>query len=195
MVWRRHVRRPGHRTDQCRSGCRVRQDLGQPRVRAAWARCGWVTAAWALTTDVIYMGLQGSKNNLTAEFDQWMVEPTLSYRVCRYFEALAGARYNNLSGELRGPGAIIPSGVIRSGTQEWWDPMVGGNVSVPLGRGFSFNVRGDLGDSARDRILPGRRFPTWAGSSPNGARSRPAIAGSTWTTKPAAARADSNMTS
>ena len=61
---------------------------------------------WALTTDVIYMGLQGSKNGVTVELDQWMVEPTLSYRVCKYCEVLAGARYNNLSGELRGPGVL-----------------------------------------------------------------------------------------
>ena len=114
---------------------------------------------WALTTDVIYMGLQGSKNNLTAELDQWMVEPTLSYRFCQYFEALAGARYNNLSGELRGPGVIIPSGVIRSGTQEWWDPVVGGNVNLPLGKGFSFNVRGDVGGFGAASDLAWQAFP------------------------------------
>lgn len=114
---------------------------------------------WALTTDVIYMGLQGSKNNLTAEFDQWMVEPTLSYRTCQYFEALAGARYNNLSGELRGPGAIIPSGTIRSGTQEWWDPVVGGNVNLPLGKGFSFNVRGDVGGFGAGSDLAWQAYP------------------------------------
>ena len=114
---------------------------------------------WALTTDVIYMGLQGSKNNLTAEFDQWMVEPTLSFRVCRHFEALAGARYNNLSGELRGPGAVIPSGVIKSGTQDWWDPVVGGKANLPLGKGFSFNVRGDVGGFGVGSDLAWQAFP------------------------------------
>jgi hypothetical protein len=125
---------------------------GMGSVRVGYGR-------WALTTDVIYMGLQGSKNNLTAELDQWMVEPTLSYRVNRYFEALAGARYNNLRGELRGPGAIIPAGVLQSGTQEWWDPVVGGLVNVPLGSGFSFNVRGDVGGFGLGSDLAWQAFP------------------------------------
>jgi hypothetical protein len=125
---------------------------GMGSVRVGYGR-------WALTTDVIYMGLQGSKNNLTAEYDQWMVEPTLSYRVCDYFEALAGVRYNNLSGELRGPGAIIPSGVIRSGTQDWWDPIVGGNANFPLGGGFSLNVRGDVGGFGAGSDLAWQAFP------------------------------------
>ena len=53
---------------------------------------------WALTTEGLYMGLQGTKNGVTAELDQWMVEPTLSYRVSKYFEPLAGVRYNYLCG-------------------------------------------------------------------------------------------------
>ena len=97
---------------------------------------------WALTTDVLYMGLQGSKNGVTVELDQWMVEPTISYRVSNYFEPLAGARYNNLSAELRGPG-ILPTPRIPSGTQDWWDPIVGANLTLPLGEHFSLNVRGD----------------------------------------------------
>ncbi len=86
---------------------------------------------WALSTDVIYMGLQGAKNGVTAELDQWMVEPTLSYQVCKYCEVLAGVRYNNLSGEIRGPG-ILPTPRIPTGTQDWWDPIIGANLSLPL---------------------------------------------------------------
>lgn len=125
---------------------------GMGSVRVGYGR-------WALTTEVIYMGLQGSKNLLTAEFDQWMVEPTLSYRVCQYFEAVAGARYNNLSGELRGPDVIIPGGVIRSGTRDWWDPVVGGTVHFPLGRGVSLNVRGDVGGFGVGSNLAWQAFP------------------------------------
>ena len=134
------------------------------RVRVGYDR-------WALTTDVVYMGLQGSKNGVTVELDQWMVEPTLSYRVSSYFEPLAGARYNNLSGELRGPNlqrpgpGILPgSGLlngpgIRTGTQDWWDPIVGANLSLPLGKGFSFNVRGDLGGFGVGSDLTWQAFP------------------------------------
>ncbi|NLH71692.1 MAG: hypothetical protein GX456_01405 [Verrucomicrobia bacterium] len=113
---------------------------------------------WALTTDIIYMGLQGSKNGVTAEFDQWMVEPTLSYRVSDYFEVLAGVRYNNLSGEIRGPG-VLPTPRIPSGTQDWWDPIVGARSSIPLGKVFSFNLRGDIGGFGVGSDLTWQVFP------------------------------------
>src|SRR3954471_9620165 len=58
---------------------------------------------WALTTDVMYLHLGGSKGPASADLEQWGVEPTLSYSVCKYFEPLAGMRYNNLSGDLSGP--------------------------------------------------------------------------------------------
>jgi len=109
---------------------------------------------WALTTDVVYMGLSASKNSLTVDMDQWVVEPTLSYTVCKGFEALAGARYNNLNAEIRGPLGRNPSG-----TQEWWDPIVGANLSLPLGKQFSFNVRGDLGGFGVSSDLTWQAFP------------------------------------
>jgi hypothetical protein len=113
---------------------------------------------WALTTDVLYMGLQGSKNGLTVELDQWMVEPTISYRVSKYFEPLAGARYNNLRAELRGPG-ILPTPRVPSGTEDWWDPIVGANLTLPLGKHFSLNVRGDIGGFGLGSDLTWQAFP------------------------------------
>jgi len=107
------------------------------KVRVGYAR-------WAFNTDVVYMGLGASKNGVSVDMDQWMVEPTISYRLGKNFEALAGVRYNNLSGEIRGPG-ILPTPRIPTGTQDWWDPIVGANLNLPLGKGFSFNVRGDIG--------------------------------------------------
>jgi hypothetical protein len=95
---------------------------------------------WAFTTDVVYMGLGASKNGVSMDFDQWVVEPSLSYRVTKSIELLAGARYNNLSGQITGPFGRIPSG-----TQEWWDPIVGADVGLPLGKSFRFNLRGDVG--------------------------------------------------
>jgi hypothetical protein len=109
---------------------------------------------WALKTDVVYMGLQSSKDGVTLEMDQWMVEPTLSYRVSKYFEPLAGARYNNLNAEIRGPLGRNPGG-----TQDWWDPIVGANLTLPLGRGFSFDVRGDVGGFGVGSDFTWQAFP------------------------------------
>jgi hypothetical protein len=95
---------------------------------------------WALTTDVVYMGLESTSKDMTVELDQWMVEPTLSYRVSKYFEPLVGVRYNNISSEIRRPLGRNPSG-----TQDWWDPILGANFGLPLGENFSLNLRGDFG--------------------------------------------------
>jgi hypothetical protein len=119
---------------------------------------------WALTTDVIYLGVGGTKDLgvgsrdvlLGYDFEQWMVEPTLSYRVCRGFEVLAGARYNNINAEINGPLRRDPTG-----TQAWWDPIVGANLSLPLGKGFSFNVQGDIGGFGVGSDLTWQAYPNF----------------------------------
>ena len=113
---------------------------------------------WALTTDVVYMGLGASKNSVSVDMDQWVVEPSLSYTVCKNFEALAGVRYNNLSGELSGTG---PMGNFRetSGTQDWWDPIIGANASLPFAEKFSFNTRVDVGGFGAGSDLTWQAFP------------------------------------
>jgi len=103
------------------------------RVRVGYDR-------WAISTDVIYMALGASKNGVSADIDQWMVQPQLEYHVCRSFDAYAGARYNNLHGEIRGPLGRNPTG-----TQAWWDPVIGARISLPIVKKLSFDLRGDVG--------------------------------------------------
>jgi len=117
---------------------------------------------WTLTTDVVYLGVGGTKDVgvgnsdvLTGyDFQQWMVEPTLSYRVCKGFEVLAGARYNNIDASINGPLGRNPSG-----TQAWWDPIVGANLSLPLGKGFSVNLQGDIGGFGVNSDLTWQAYP------------------------------------
>jgi len=110
---------------------------------------------WALNTDVIYMGLEGSKGSLDVELDQWMVEPTVSFRPSPVFELLAGARYNNMSAEISGG----PFGLNPSGTQDWWDPIVGAVVNLPLTERLSINARGDVGGFGVGSDLTWQAFP------------------------------------
>ena len=56
---------------------------------------------WAFTTDVIYMGLGASKGPFSADVDQWMVEPSVSFRVSDRLETIVGVRYVNLATEIR----------------------------------------------------------------------------------------------
>jgi hypothetical protein len=111
---------------------------------------------WALTTDIIYMKLGASKNAVNVDLEQWVVEPTLSYRLCKYFEPLVGLRYNNVSGDINGPFGRNPTG-----TQEWYDPIIGGNVNLPLSQSFSFNLRGDIGGFGVGSDLTWQAFPNF----------------------------------
>jgi hypothetical protein len=97
-------------------------------------------APWSFTTEIVYMGLGASQDFVSADFDQWLVEPRIGYRVSPRFEALVGVRYNNLSGEIAGPFGRRPSG-----TQDWWDPIVGATMSVPLGSTLALVGHGDIG--------------------------------------------------
>ena len=49
-------------------------------------------------------------------------------------------RYNNIHLDLNGPFELNPSD-----TQSWWDPIIGGHVSLPIWKGFSLEAIGDYG--------------------------------------------------
>ena len=95
---------------------------------------------WSFTAEFMYMGLGASKDVVSSNFDQWVAESRVGYRVLPWLEPLVGVRYNSLSGELRGPLATYPSG-----DQDWWDPIVGATAAKPVSRDVSFVVRGDVG--------------------------------------------------
>ena len=109
---------------------------------------------WALSTDVIYMDLEGIKGPFTIGIQQWMVLPALEYRLHRQITVFAGAQYNSLNVDLSGPHSRNPSG-----TQDWWDPIVGAQLSQPLGNHFSLNVRGDIGGFGAASDLTWQAFP------------------------------------
>ena len=116
------------------------------------ARVGY--GPWALSTEVIYMDLEAGKGPFTATAQQWLVQPALEYRVCPYFAAYAGTRYNNINLGLKGPLGISPSG-----TQDWWDPIVGGLVSLPIWKTISFHVKGDIGGFGVGSDLTWQAYP------------------------------------
>jgi hypothetical protein len=117
---------------------------------------------WTLTTDVIYLGVGGTKDVGVGnrevvtgyDFQQWMVEPTLSYSVCKGFDVLAGARYNNIDVSINGPLLGDPSG-----TEAWWDPIIGAHLSLPLGKGFGVGVNGDIGGFGAGSDLTWQAYP------------------------------------
>ena len=119
---------------------------------------------WSFKTDMIYMDLEADGETrigavpVSIGFEQWMVEPSLSYRFDHWCELLAGARYNKLSGEFSGPG-VLPSPRVASGTQDWWDPIIGGELNLPFAKKFSINLRGDVGGFGVGSDLTWQAFP------------------------------------
>ena len=95
---------------------------------------------WSFTAEFVYMGLGASKDFASSNFDQWIAEPSIGYRVTPWLEPLVGVRYNNLFGEVVGSLGRNPSR-----TQDWWDPIVGATATVPVGRTISVALRGDVG--------------------------------------------------
>jgi hypothetical protein len=147
---------------------------------------------WSLSTEFSYMKLEVSTTAADVELKQWLVEPSVGYRFCDSFEGFVGARYNSIDGTVN---FTSPLGVVRGGTQDWWDPIVGANLSLPLsGQQLPSTDALTLAVSASAPMSPGRPFRISTGTLPNRPRCRSAIAGSARTTKPAVARTGSVTT-
>ncbi len=73
--------------------------MGQARVRYR---------RWAVSSDIIYMGLGAAKNGFDLGYDQWMVQPVVEYEVARWLGPYTGVRYLSVSGDLRGPFGARP---------------------------------------------------------------------------------------
>jgi len=124
------------------------------------AAAGTVAAGygrWSLATEFSYLELGATTAPADVELKQWLVEPSLRYKFCDYMEGLAGARYNNLDGTINFHG---PLGRVGGGTQEWWDPIVGAQLSFPLiGRKLTFDGRFDVGGFGVGSDLTWQVFP------------------------------------
>jgi hypothetical protein len=106
------------------------------------ARTGVSYERFFAGTDTVYMGLGGANKLVNAGFDQWAAELLGGYRVHPRIALLGGVRYNSLSTNLRFQG---PLGLVRGGSQVWWDPFFGAIGNIPLGKKFGASVRFDAG--------------------------------------------------
>jgi hypothetical protein len=110
------------------------------------AAAGRVTVGydrWCLSTEFSYMRLITSVPAASVEVKQWLVEPSVGYQFSQFIEGFAGARYNNIDGTVNFHG---PLGLVRGGTQDWWDPIIGAQLSLPLvGKKLTFDGRFDVG--------------------------------------------------
>ena len=107
------------------------------------------TKAWAVQADVVYMNLgaagstDGGRVSVDVGAEEFVGELVGAYRVSKSFEVLGGGRYTNLSTTATTYG---PSGAREvKGSKGWFDPILGVQAFLPLGKGFQFQFRGDIG--------------------------------------------------
>jgi hypothetical protein len=112
---------------------------------------------WVLSTEVSYMQLGADVPAASVDFEQWLVEPTLGYQFCSYFQGFAGVRYNNVGGDITFNG---PLGKVPAGTQDWWDPIVGVQLSLPIvKKTLTFDGRFDVGGFGVGSDFTWQAFP------------------------------------
>ena len=112
---------------------------------------------WFFSTEFSYLKLSAPTSAADAELEQWLVEPSLGYQVCKHAQVFAGARYNNINGDITFNG---PAGRVATGTQDWWDPIVGANLTLPLIKDkLSFDGHFDIGGFGAGSDLTWQAFP------------------------------------
>jgi hypothetical protein len=116
---------------------------------------------WAFAADVAYLGLGGGKNGSSVDFDQWNIEPTAGYRVSEAVEFVLGARYISLEATATVPLPARPP-LVGKDKQDWWDPIVGVNLTLPFNATTRLDLRADIG-GGHDGDLTWQAFPrvTW----------------------------------
>ena len=99
---------------------------------------------WSVTLDVIYMGLgaSGDQPAFDVDVDQTAIELAVGFKYNDHFESIVGARYIDLSVDLRFQG---PLGLQSSPSVDWYDPFIGANIHAPLGERWSLSARADIG--------------------------------------------------
>lgn len=112
---------------------------------------------WVLSTEFSYLKLKAEPSAATVNLEQWLVEPSLGYRLCDHCQVFVGGRYNNISGSVTFTG---PAGRVATGTQDWWDPILGTQLSFPLiGKSLTLDGRFDVGGFGAGSDVTWQAFP------------------------------------
>jgi hypothetical protein len=102
---------------------------------------------WMLSSDLVYMDLEGSKDaaggTATASMTETLFEVAGGYRLSPAVTLLAGARLVDLGAGLRYAGPNLEREAEAS--KSWVDPLVGVHVVAPLSERWWLGVHGDVG--------------------------------------------------
>jgi hypothetical protein len=99
---------------------------------------------WYTAVDILYVGLAGSTAQPPAdlEYRQWISQVSAGFSATEHIDAFIGARYNQLSASVDFQG---PLGQQDSGSQQWWDPIIGGIFKGRMSEHFGYQTYADIG--------------------------------------------------
>jgi hypothetical protein len=106
----------------------------------AMGRLRFAYDRFSLAVDVYYLNVSGKGINVTADASQWLVEPSVGFRIIDELEVLGGVRYNNLHLELRGDYPTVPNADFN-----FWDPFIGARATLPISESVKLQLRADIG--------------------------------------------------
>ena len=112
------------------------------------------TEKWAITSDLVYMGLNQEvtpgtlfhSGEVTANEFIW--EPAGFYRIVPFLEVGAGGRLTSLSTDIDARRNVFPGGteeVAASGSKTWFDPIIITRLTADINDKWLFQFRGDVG--------------------------------------------------
>ncbi len=103
-----------------------------------------MSGPWSCTVDLIYMGLGSTTDRPPAEIDldQWLVEVDGAYQFNSWVAALAGVRFNSLSGDILFQGERERES---AGTRNWFDPVIGTRLTGQVADRWTLRGRADIG--------------------------------------------------
>ena len=102
---------------------------------------------WVISSDLLYFDLGHSEDvaqgSVTAGLEETLWEVAGGYRISPSFAVFVGARWVDLSVDLRYSGAIVDESAV-VGT-DWIDPFVGAHLLAPLADRWWIGLHGDIG--------------------------------------------------
>jgi hypothetical protein len=96
------------------------------------ALAGKITVAndkWSLATEFSYMKLGAANSAVSVDVKQWLVEPSVGYKVSDGVVAFAGGRYNSIDVTATASG---PAGIAKNDRKDWWTPIIGVQFNMPI---------------------------------------------------------------
>lgn len=109
---------------------------------------------WSVVLDFSFMELEGEGDGLgpaggtrgRVETDQYIVQLDVGHALSERLSAYGGVRYTELDLEVEvAGGGPLGATLLRSGSENWADPVIGLRYAAPIGERWLLVAKGDVG--------------------------------------------------